>query len=599
MELRYKSGASYTLILNLYFDDVHGDDQALSFEVLAGIFDKATHRPMQEVVLPLVSNTFVNYTNPACTQPTLRTRRLVYRRDITLDPQVYTSMSGYYAAVELCCRNEVISNIADPGGAAQTFYLEFPAVERNGQPFIDSTPQIFPPLNDYACKGELFYYDFGGVDPDGDSLAYSMVTPLNGHAIPRNPSPQPRPSPYSLITWLRGFSEQAQLPGNPTMQIDAHTGRLTVRPSEFGLFVFGVRCEEYRQGVKIGETRRDFQLFVLSCEPNTPPSVQVYLNGSTRAYQPGRDTLRILPDQNPCLQVRFTDSDRNSRLTVSVRPVNYSGPLPTWSGPTSGTVRASNVPDTLQSTLCFPSCQDTEGKVLLLDVMVADNGCSLPKRDTVRLAFTAVSAPNVPPDLTSSFPPSATDAPTLVEVPLGSVFTASLLGVDKDGNPLVLSAAGQGFDLTAAGMEFSTQNGPGRSTGTFRWQANCEAAELGQELTVQFQLQESTTCPGEARLLPVRFAVVPVLPTTSFLPPNVFTPNGDGVNDEFTLPDLPADYCDARFAGIQIFSRWGNEVYHSGERTFRWPGAGTASTYYYLITYTDGRRFKGWVTAAP
>jgi hypothetical protein len=60
------------------------------------------------------------------------------------------------------------------------------------------------------------------------------------------------------------------------------------------------------------------------------------------------------------------------------------------------------------------------------------------------------------------------------------------------------------------------------------------------------------------------------------------------------LPDLPADYCDVRFASIRIFSRWGNEVYHSPERPFRWAGA-----YGCLITYTDGRRHKGWLEVIP
>ena len=112
----------------------------------------------------------------------LSTRKLVYTNEITLSPATYSNPAGYYVAVERCCRNCTISNIVSPGGAAQTFYLEFPAVVRNGAAFIDSTPRIFPPLGDYACRDELFYYDFGGQDADGDSLAYDMVTPLNGHA---------------------------------------------------------------------------------------------------------------------------------------------------------------------------------------------------------------------------------------------------------------------------------------------------------------------------------------------------------------------------------------------------------------------------------
>lgn len=592
MELQYKSGSTYTLVLNLYFDAINGNPTALDQQIRAAIFAKNTNQRMQDLLLPLVSNTFVNYTNPACTQPTLSTRKLVYSRDITLEASQYTAPDGYYAAAERCCRNTGISNITNSLTTGQTFYLEFPAVVRNGQPFRDSTPRIFPPLGDYACINELFYYDFGGQDSDRDSLAYSMITPLTA---PQGNQAATQSGPYGLVNWAAGLGEQQQIPGAPTIGINARTGRLTVRPSRVGLFVFGIRCEEYRQGVKIGETRRDFQLYVLSCNPNTAPSAQVYTGSSTRAYRPGRDTLRIAPGQNPCVRVRFTDADPNSRLTLSVRPVNFSGPVPTVAGVATGVVRAAGNPDTLQATVCFSPCLNSNGQVWLLDVLVADNGCSLPKLDTVRLAFTARPAPNVAPTLTTSFPVTDPAAAVLVKVPLGSVYSAQLFGSDADRNPLVLSAAPQNFDLAAAGMEFSAQNAAGQATGTFRWLPTCEAAQLGDELMVQFQLRETADCPTAPRLLPVRFVVGPPIDTVAFSPPNIITPNGDNKNDVFTIPSLPPDYCDARFAGIKIYSRWGREVFQSSERTFRWGGAGAAGTYYYLITFSNGRRYKGWV----
>jgi gliding motility-associated-like protein len=602
MELQYRRGNTYTLTLNLYFDAINGNPGALDQQMMASIFDKANNRRMQNVVLPLTSNTFVQYTNPACTTPTLSTRKLVYTQDITLDNTTYNSAAGYYAAVERCCRNNGISNIINPQNAAQTFYLEFPAVMRNGQRFIDSTPRIFPPLGDYACRGEMFYYDFGGQDTDGDSLVYDLVTPLNGYSNTVTPSPgQAQPAPYPGITWATGRNTTNQIPGNPTLGIDSRTGRLTVRPSQLGLFVFGVRCSEYRQKVKIGETRRDFQLYVLNCPQNTAPKVQVYNGpGKRPAYVPGRDTLHLVPGGNRCLSIRFTDSDPSSRLTLTTRPVNFSGLAPSFTTMTSGMVRTAGAPDTLTATLCFPECQDTKGQVYLLDVIVADNGCSLPKLDTVRVAFTAVPPPNMPPVLTSTFPAEAAGtAPVVVRLPVGSVYTATLAGTDADRDALVLSAVGQGFDLAAAGMQFSAQNGTGRADGTFSWQASCEAAKLQENLVVQFRLQETTKCTPEPKIRTVQFVVLPPVDTVSFLPPNIITPNGDGKNDAFELPTLPPDYCDGRFAGIKIYSRWGNEVFHSPKRTFRWNGAGSTGMYYYLITFTNGRRYKGWVQVLP
>jgi gliding motility-associated-like protein len=711
MELVHNTGESYTLILNLYFDAYNGSPSALDADLTASIFDKSNNNRMMNVVLPLVSNTFVNYTNPACAKPTLSTRKLVYSKGITLPANMYAGAQGYYVAVERCCRNNSISNIVNPADAAQTFYLEFPAVVRRGQPFYDSTPRIFPPLADYACRGELFYYDFGGVDADGDSLVYSLVTPLNGHATGNVPKPTALAAPYSPVTWNSGLSTLNQIAGAPTLQINRATGRLTVRPTDQGLFVFGVSCSEYRRGEKIGEARRDFQLMVLNCPTNAKPSMVMLPapTGQVR-YRPGRDTLRLVPGSNHCVRLRFTDPDLNSRLTLSLSPVNFSGLLPTFTTATSGSVRGPGVPDTLTATLCFPECINTRGRVFLLDVVVGDDGCSLPKRDTVRVAFTSVPPPNSPPGLTTTarlplnvrvgdlvefdiagtdpdndpiqlemagqgftpaaigavltqgsvgtqqrgrfswrvdcravgadsvfnfrftaatspcserqavsvtvpivvryanqapvltaapaFPPVVTvGQPPLIRRSLGEVFTATFAGTDADRDGLTMTATSESFSLAEAGMRFTAQNGAGVAAGTFVWDVSCAAVNLHRPLDVTFQLVDATCRPLPQRQT-VRFEVIrPASPELKLY--NIITPNGDRVNDDFRLPELPVNFCDEQFASIRIYSRWGQLVFESQDRDFRWPGQGSGSLYYYLVSYTDGRQFKGWLEVKP
>ena len=716
MELVHQTSENYQLILNLYFDAVNGSPGALDNDLTASIFEQGSNSRKQDVLLPLVSNTFVNYTNPVCAVGSLSTRRLVYSAAITLPASAYANPTGYYVAVERCCRNNTIANIVRPSEAAQTFYLEFPAVVRNGQPFYDSTPRIFPPLADYACRNELFYYDFGGVDADGDSLIYDLVTPLNGHAE-ADPMgaygpkpPRAAPAPYLPITWGPGRSVNNQIPGSPTLGVNRFTGRLTVRPTSTGLFVFGVRCSEYRRGVKIGEARRDFQMLTLNCASNTPPAVAVQSNAANHApYQPGRDTLHLTPTGDRCVSISFTDPDPSSRLTLSLSPVNFTQNLPTFTTAVSGLVRAPGAPNTLVATLCFPDCLDSHGRVLLLDLVVADDGCSLPRRDTVRLALTATPPPNSPPTLTTTAAPlplhvrlgdlvtfdvtgrdpdndpltlsmtgqgfdpvalgatltqttvgnqrqgqfswrvtcAALDPPVhefkfavastscanglqqasltvpivldysnvpagltttlpaplpsdgvpLVRLPLGQSYRATLTGTDSDRDPLVLSAAGRGFDLTAAGMQLVAQNGPGAASATFRWDANCQTVSLGQSLIVDFQLLE-TNCRPATQARAVRFEVISP-DTMAVQQYNVITPNGDKLNDAFELPTLPPDFCDSRFAEVIIFSRWGQRVFRADHRDFKWSGAGVNGIYYYLVTYTDGRRFKGWLEVLP
>ncbi len=718
MELVHNSSDSYTLLLNLYFDAVNGNAGALDADLTASIFEKSSNKRMTNVLLPLTSNTFVEYTNPACTKPTLSTRKLVYSKDITLSGGLYNSPQGYYVAVERCCRNNSISNIVNPGGAAQTFYLEFPAVVRNGQPFIDSTPRIFPPLADYACRNELFYYDFGGQDADGDSLVYDLVTPLNGHSDTNVPKPAvAEAAPYSPVTWNVGLGTLNQIPGAPTLQVNGATGRLTVRPSSLGLFVFGVRCAEYRRGEKIGESRRDFQLMVLNCAPNNPPKMVLLPTPTNQIpYRPGRDTLHLVPGGNRCVRLRFTDPDPNTRLTLSLNPVNFSGLLPTFTTAISGAVRSPGAPDTLTATLCFPECLDSHGRVLLLNVVVADDGCSLPKRDTIRVAFTAKPPPNSPPVLTttagptlplhvrvgdlvtfdltgtdaendpvqlemtgqgfspadlgatleqgpggnpqrgrftwrvdcravgadslrnfqfaavtspcslrvattvkvpiivrylnhapglaSTLPPARLNEIPVVELPLGQQYTATFTGTDVDRDGLTLTAtatlatSGGPIDLASVGMRFEAANGQGTASGTFRWDVSCAAANLHRDVVVVFQLVDAT-CRPLPQFQSVRLHVKPPDSVTVKLY-NVITPNdGDNLNKTFRLPELPADFCDARFANISIFSRWGSRVFESKDRNFSWPGQGSGGIYYYYVQYTDGRKYRGWLEVIP
>lgn len=714
LDMQYQTGDAYRLTLTLYFDAINGSSGALDTDATAGIFERGTNARIQNVTLPMTGNSFVPYTNVACSIGSLSTRKLTYAATLNLPADRYGSPNGYYVVVERCCRNGVISNIYSPGDAGQVYYLEFPAVVRNRVAFRNSTPRIFPPLSDYACLNELFYFDFGGQDADGDSLAYDMVTPLNGHADTFTPRPtQPYPAPYSAVNWLPGLSQTNQMPGAPTLAVDARSGRLTVRPTRLGLFVFGVRCAEYRGGVKIGETRRDFQLLVIACSRNQTPQMTVRAPGPGRApYRPDRDTLHLLPGQDRCVRLSFTDPDPTSQLQIELRAVNFpqaSVPAPTIR---QGMVRAPGMPDTITSTVCFPECFSSRGRVYLLDVIVADNGCALPRRDTVRVAFTAQSPPNqvpsvamisppaqlpivarvgdlvevdvegvdldldavtleltgrgfqptdvgaqlvpvsaVPgrtvarlrwrvdcravarglhefqvlaaaspcqerqvsplvtipvrvqyanaaPVLTTSFPPTLPAAPpTVVRLPLGGAYTATLDGTDADRDALTMTATGNGFDLATMGMSFTTSGGPGTARGTFRWAASCEAGMRPEPLEVTFQLVDNTCQPVPQQRV-VRFEVERP-EAADFVPVSIFTPNGDGLNDYFALPSLPPDFCEQRFASVTIFSRWGNKVYQSPDRSFRWDGrSASEGVYYYLVEYTDGRKFKGTVTLA-
>ncbi len=77
---------------------------------------------------------------------------------------------------------------------------------------------------------------------------------------------------------------------------------------------------------------------------------------------------------------------------------------------------------------------------------------------------------------------------------------------------------------------------------------------------------------------------------------NVFTPNGDGINDFFVIEDLD------KYVGneIVIFNRWGQKVYEQSDYTGTWDGDNNVDgTYFYIlraIGYFEEDVFKGVVT---
>ncbi|MCC9136001.1 gliding motility-associated C-terminal domain-containing protein [Pontibacter silvestris] len=811
-ELEHLQEYNYRLTLNLYFDDVNGNPGALDQLITVNVFEKGSNRLMLTQDMTIKSQSYVNYTNIDCAIGSLRTRKIVYYETINLSPRRYNHSQGYYVTWERCCRNNTINNIVSPGAAAQTFYMEFPPVVKNGDFFNNSSPKLFPPLNDYACVGELFYFDFNGTDPDGDSLVYDMVTPLNGYTSTAMPAynyyDTPGTAPYPEIRWLSGYSENTQIQGSPPINIDAQTGRLIMRPQSKGLFVFGIRCQEFRNGQKIGEVRRDFQVLVLECATNSSPEVMARAQGTTDLYK-DTDVMRIDATGNRCVEVMFTDVDPNEFLSLKTLPENFSSSDYTFQGITQGNINqpgAAN--DTLKATICFAECFDTGGKVFKLNLIAQDDGCSLPRQDTLQLSFTIDPIPDTPPGVSLSTPtrvfevtegdvlsfdvtgfdndghditltatgqnfdlgsqniifPSQTkpgevtsnfswnincatvqqesylvefkatsmvcgeevsktelvevrtiynnNAPVIstdqeilvIELGLDELFEASIFGNDTDMNGLTLSAAGEGFELSdlgmnftstgsngeatglfswnavclaatngvarvtftlaedacvpspnqaitmefhvkdvndapvistdqkvltfeldlnqpfeaklfgedinlnplnlwlegdgfdteAMGMTFTSTNGNGKAEGVFNWVANCEAFQRGN-IKVNFKLREDACSPFPDEVITMEFKVV-VPELKDFVPANIFTPNGDGLNDYFEIPELPLEFCTASFSNITIFNRWGKEVFRSDDNKFKWDGKGVNDGVYFYVIDFRSSQYKGTVT---
>lgn len=498
---------TYRFQLILYYDFKNGETGG-DANIFIRIFKKSNHQPVNGTQLiqlaaegPLhpsgyAIGTPVEYFQPVCSDGSMETNRVFYQSGvITLSSTVYNDPAGYYVVWERCCRNYNITNIysenPNNGGvysriAGQIFYLEFPPVIQNGVPFINSSPQLFPPLRDYACPNRKYFVDFKGTDPDGDSLVYSLVTPINSveriNALPAGNIPNP--GPYDSVLWKPGFSFNDMMHGTPDLKI-SDDGLLTVTPSPLsrGLFVFAVRCEEFRNGVKIGEVRRDFQMLVQDACPDAEPPAIVgkelddAVFGTTGALSVTFNSF--VSDDQRCFQVSVSDPDAlkfddgySEFIRIEAIPIGFkkdvSGILPT--------VRSTTITNggTAVFQICLPECPYLPTGIYQLGIIAFDNACTLPLSDTLIVTVHQAPPPNTLPQFIT--------ASEIVE----SISEASskqwpIQVSDGDGDAINYRLVAEGFQLESFGMTFTEpRSGQAASpfSKTLTWNPKCDVYDF-------------------------------------------------------------------------------------------------------------------------
>lgn len=491
-EIVHLSGNSYRVNLILYFDLLNGSPGARDNNILAAIYRKRDNQFMQNVSFSNPSESRVDYTQPECSKGEIVTSKLVYSTNLILSDERYNDPQGYYIVWERCCRNYAITNIYsnDPAfssqAAGQTFYLEFPPVVKNGEPFINSSPRLFPPLNDYACPRKPYYVDFAGVDDDGDSLVYSLVTPLSTHTLVAVPALQP--APYPLVSWRLPFSLDNVLNGDPDLKISTD-GFLTATPSQQGLYVFAVKCDEYRNGEKIGEVRRDFQMLVVDVCPRAeaPQIIGKKLDDPIFSFDENMAVTfsNTVVDSLRCVDVQVSDPDASKQddnfvenVKIKAIPLgfkdNVSGVLPDIT--TATLVNGS----TISFKICFEKCPFIPGP-FEVGIVAYDDACSLPLSDTLRITVNIEPPPNALPYFTTP------DVNEIVNE--GEIKTWAIKGLDDDGDVLVAGLVPQGFRLEDYGMKFTqVKSENGVYEAQLEWDTRCDVYDFSKKTEFIFNV---------------------------------------------------------------------------------------------------------------
>jgi gliding motility-associated-like protein len=256
----YLGNNNYRFVITIY-RDCFSTGAAYDNPLYLGVY-LANNSLLQTVAVPFPGSVVlpVVFNNPCVIPPTdICIERAIYTTIINLPP----TPGGYTISYQRCCRGPNITNLNAPDDTGLTLTTHIPGSETGF--VINSSPRFtnYPPL--LLCNNDELIFDHSATDPDGDQLVYSLVAPFAG-ATSGLPAPNPPPPPvYFPVSWAGGFSTANPLGPGASININPVTGLLTASPEMIGLFVVGVRVQEYRNGVLVGETVRDFLFRVFNC----------------------------------------------------------------------------------------------------------------------------------------------------------------------------------------------------------------------------------------------------------------------------------------------------------------------------------------------
>lgn len=194
---------------------------------------------------------------------------------------------------DLCCRNQAITTINNPTGEDLYIHstLNNTISPCNNSPTFSNKPVPF------VCLGQQFCFNHGASDADGDSLVYSLMTPLGGigTGVP--------------VTYFTPYSATQPLNSAPPMTFDPLTGDFCATPQQIEVTVMAVLVREYRNGVLIGQVERDMQITVIPCS-NLLPNLSG-INGT------GNFTETICADEPFCFNIFSNDPDAGQNVSLS------------------------------------------------------------------------------------------------------------------------------------------------------------------------------------------------------------------------------------------------------------------------------------------
>lgn len=361
---------------------------------------------------PVVLSPVVLPSGGGCTfNPNVCVEKGVYSTTISLPFQA----QGYYLIADQCCRNTQIANINTTNNNTGMSFFAYvpPAFVNNSSPVFVDAPVP------YLCVNDTTSLLNSVVDPDGDLLTYTFVTPfvsLTGGANP--PSPNPYPFPIQTATYTNStFSVTDPFGTGGLASINGATGLTSYSPPAIGLYVVAVEIKEFRgtNPNPIGITRRDLQIIVITCPPNSSPNQAIDVDSNSVIT-----TYNIRAGQNICFNIGFSDQTDSLFLTASGDIFN-----PGITNPPATFTNDSGF-QSVSSQFCWNSGCSQAGSYQFF-VKAYDNGCP---RKTINSVYTINVAPIAPDAISGAVSVCANQKGVAYSVPdiTGAAFNWSISG---------------------------------------------------------------------------------------------------------------------------------------------------------------------------
>lgn len=583
-------GNNYQLRFSIYRDCISGQVSAINSDnpALISIFTLSgiRERDLQIQTTNTAGNIVPpNFQNDCVVNPP---RTCLNRMDFVANITLNNIAAGYKIIYQSCCRNGTINNIVDPTNAGVTYTAIIPAITdascNNSAIFKNFPPQII-------CINNPLVYDHSATDADGDSLSYAFC---ESYDTPEKSNEKTYPLFfYDPVRYRNPYTYLRPMGGNPLIQIDPRTGIISGTPNILGRFVVSVCCKEWRNGKVINTATREFQFEVTNCSKAVVANIPQY----SEEYN------------------TYIVNCKNNTVTFENTSVGGSTYFWDFGDPS----REGDTSTEFQPTYTYSD----SGRFEVLLIVNKGSTCSDSIRRFVKV-YPKLRAQFIAPTFAcpgdliqfannteSFFPidsfvwnfddqtPNSTDTAPSHRYTYGGLYNVGLIATNKQGcldtvfqkieiDPFKPDAGNDTFIVKGERIDYNIPQ-----AGSYQWQPSYYLNNPLIPNPVGFYPDTGSytyiitgTSPRGCIATDTIQVVVISDPANGM--PNIFTPNGDGLNDRFR--PLLVGYRSVRY--FRIYNRYGQEMFSTTDISQSWDGRFNGQlqeigVYYWMLGLVD------------